>query len=111
MRPSRKYSLRASPCLLGLFTTPICSLLFPTLYSRTMASSSSSNPPPPEQRAAEIVDNLPSHPSLVTKTGMAVLGIGLLPTPISQELYVFNDESVISFVYIILFPYLTRSSP
>jgi hypothetical protein len=27
-----------------------------------MASSSSSNPPPPAERAAEIVDKLPSHP-------------------------------------------------
>src|SRR5258708_23057513 len=108
MRPSRKFSLRASPCLLGLFTTPICSLLLPTLYSRTMASSSSSNPPPPEQRAAEIVDKLPSHPSLVTKTGAAILGSGLLATAISQELYVFNEETVIAFGYIILFAYIAK---
>src|SRR6266852_980899 len=51
----RKYSLRASSCLLGLSIIPICSLL-PSLYSRTMASSSSSNPPLPAECVAEIIE-------------------------------------------------------
>lgn len=57
-----------------------------------MASSST---PPPDQRAAEILNTLPSSPSLITKTGTAVLGTGLLATAISQELYVMNEETVI----------------
>jgi hypothetical protein len=73
-----------------------------------MASSSSSNPPPPAERAAEIIDKLPSHPSLITKTGTAILGSGLLATAISQELYVFNEETVIAVGYFILFAYIAK---
>jgi F-type H+-transporting ATPase subunit b len=71
-------------------------------------ASSSSNPPPPAERAAEIVEKLPSHPSLITKTGTAILGSGLLATAISQELYVFNEETVIAVGYIILFAYIAK---
>jgi|SRR6266850_1454471 len=73
-----------------------------------MASSSSSNTPPPAERAAEIVDKLPSHPSLITKTGTAILGSGLLATAISQELYVFNEETVIAVGYLALFVYIGK---
>jgi F-type H+-transporting ATPase subunit b len=73
-----------------------------------MASSSSSNPPPPAERAAEIVDKLPSHPSLVTKTGTAILGSGLIAAAISHELYVFNEETVIAAGYLILFAYIAK---
>ena len=71
-------------------------------------ASSSSNPPPPAERAAEIIDKLPSHPSLVTKTGTAILGSGLLATAISQELYVFNEETVIAVGFFILFGYIAK---
>ena len=71
-------------------------------------ASSSSNPPPPAERAAEIIDKLPSHPSLITKTGTAILGSGLLATAISQELYVFNEETVIAVGYFILFAYIAK---
>ena len=57
-----------------------------------MASGSST---PPDQRASEIINSLPSSPSLVTKTGTVVLGTGLLATAISQELYVMNEETVV----------------
>jgi hypothetical protein len=73
-----------------------------------MASSSSSNPPPPAERAAEIIEKLPSHPSLITKTGTAILGSGLLAAAISQELYVFNEETVIAGGYILLFAYIAK---
>jgi len=73
-----------------------------------MASSSPSNPPPPAERAAEIIDKLPSHPSLITKTGTAILGSGLLATAISHELYVFNEETVIAVGYLILFTYIAK---
>lgn len=70
-----------------------------------MASSSN---PPPEQRAAELVNKLPSSPNLITKTGTAVLGTGLIATAISQELYVVNEESIILIASIIFFTYLGK---
>jgi F-type H+-transporting ATPase subunit b len=76
-----------------------------------MSSPSSSSPPPPAERATEIIDKLPSHPSLVTKTGTAILGSGLLATAISQELYVFNEETVIAVGTLILFGYIAKVRP
>ena len=74
-----------------------------------MASSSSpSNPPLPAERGAEITDKLPSHASLITKTGSAILGSGLLATAISHELYVFNEETDIAVGYFILFAYIAK---
>jgi len=75
------------------------------IYARTMASSPN---PPPEQTASEIIDKLPSSPSLVTKTGTVVLGTGLLATAISQELYVLNEETVVFAGTFILFAYIAK---
>ncbi|KAH7890957.1 ATP4, subunit B of the stator stalk of mitochondrial F1F0 ATP synthase [Phlebopus sp. FC_14] len=72
------------------------------------ARSMSSAPPPPAERASEIINNLPSSPSLITKTGSAVLGTGLLATAISQELYVVNEETVIAVGTFILLTYLAK---
>jgi hypothetical protein len=50
-----------------------------------MTSSSSSNPPPPVERAVpEIIDKLPSHPGLITKTGTTILGSALLATAMTK---------------------------
>ena len=57
--------------------------------------ASSSSPQPPAERASELIDKLPSSPNLITKTGSAILGTGLIATAISQELYVLNEETVI----------------
>ena len=70
--------------------------------------ASSSNPLPPAERASEIINQLPSSPNLITKTGTAVLGTGLLATAISQELYVFNEETVLLIGSLILFTYLGK---
>jgi hypothetical protein len=70
--------------------------------------SSPSSPPPPAERVTEIIDKLPSHPSLVTKTGTAILGSGLLATATSQELYVFNEETVIAVGTFTLFGYIAK---
>lgn len=64
--------------------------------------ASSSNPPPPSERASELIEKLPSSPGLITKTGSAILGTGLIATAISQELYVMNEETVIAVGFIIL---------
>lgn len=70
-----------------------------------MASGSN---PPPEQRAAEILNTLPSSPSLITKTGTVVLGTGLLATAISQELYVMNEETVVLAGTFIMFAVIAK---
>lgn len=70
-----------------------------------MASGSN---PPPEQRASEIINSLPSSPSLVTKTGTVVLGTGLLATAISQELYVMNEETVVLTGTFIMFAVIAK---
>lgn len=68
----------------------------------------STNPLPPADRASEIIDKLPSSPNLITKTGIAVLGSGLVATAISQELYVVNEESIILLASIIFFTYIGK---
>ncbi|CDO69702.1 hypothetical protein BN946_scf184851.g90 [Trametes cinnabarina] len=72
--------------------------------------SSSSSKPPPEQRAAEIINSLPSSPNLVTKTGSVILGTGLLATAISQELYVVNEETVIAAGFFILISLIYKAT-
>ncbi|EIW58127.1 ATP synthase [Trametes versicolor FP-101664 SS1] len=72
-----------------------------------MASSSSK--PPPEERAAEIINSLPSSPNLVTKTGSVILGTGLVATAISQELYVVNEETVIAAGFFILISFIYKA--
>jgi len=79
---------------------------FPQVMSaRTMASGSN---PPADQKAAEIIDKLPSSPNLVTKTGTVILGTGLLATAISQELYVLNEETVVFAGTFIMFAVIAK---
>jgi F-type H+-transporting ATPase subunit b len=110
MRSFHKFSQRTCLVLLRLCKHPhVVYLAASLLFSRTMASSSSpSNPPLPAERGAEITDKLPSHASLITKTGSAILGSGLLATAISQKLCVFNEETVIAVGYFILFAYIAK---
>ena len=68
----------------------------------------SSNQQPPAERASEIINNLPSSPNLITKTGSVVLGTGLLATAISQELYVVNEETFIAIGFAILATFIAR---
>lgn len=70
-----------------------------------MASGSN---PPPEQKAAEIINKLPSSPNLLTKTGTVVLGTGVLATAISQELYVLNEETVVFAGTFIMFALIAK---
>ncbi|KIK99118.1 hypothetical protein PAXRUDRAFT_823072 [Paxillus rubicundulus Ve08.2h10] len=80
----------------------------PTLARVVNARAMSSTPPPPSERASEIINSLPSSPSLVTKTGSAILGTGLLATAISQELYVVNEETVVAVGTFILLAYIAK---
>jgi len=75
------------------------------ISARTMATGSN---PPPEQKAAEIINQLPSSPSLITRTGTVVLGTGLLATAISQELYVLNEETVVFAGTFIMFAVIAK---
>ncbi|KAI0029957.1 ATP4, subunit B of the stator stalk of mitochondrial F1F0 ATP synthase [Vararia minispora EC-137] len=72
------------------------------------ARAMSTNPPPPE-RASELINKMPSQPGLLTKTGAAILGSGLIATAISQELYVMNEETIIAVGYLILFTYIGKA--
>ncbi|KAF9224133.1 ATP4, subunit B of the stator stalk of mitochondrial F1F0 ATP synthase [Gyrodon lividus] len=80
----------------------------PTVARAINARAMSSAPPPPAERASEIINSLPSSPSLVTKTGSAILGTGLLATAISQELYVVNEETVVAVGTFILLTYIAK---
>ena len=71
----------------------------------------SSSSTPPEQRASELINKLPSSPSLITKTGSAILGSGLIATAISQELYVVNEETVIAAGFFILISFIYKVRP
>jgi F-type H+-transporting ATPase subunit b len=68
----------------------------------------SANPLPPAERASEIIEKLPSSPNLITKTGTAILGTGIVATAISQELYVVNEESIILLASVIFFTYIAK---
>ncbi|KAI0047145.1 hypothetical protein FA95DRAFT_1606325 [Auriscalpium vulgare] len=63
---------------------------------------------PPSERASELIEKLPSSPSLITKTGTAILGSGLIAAAISQELYVVNEETVVAVGYLLLFAYIAK---
>lgn len=65
---------------------------------------------PPSEKASELINKLPSQPGFVSKTGTAILGSGLIAAAISQELYVFNEETVILAGYAILFAYIGKVS-
>ncbi|KAF9038526.1 ATP synthase [Panaeolus papilionaceus] len=66
------------------------------------------NPPQPSERASEIIEKLPSSPGIITKTGTALLGVGLTAGAISQELYVVNEESIVLLASIIVFTYIGK---
>ncbi|KAF8448791.1 ATP4, subunit B of the stator stalk of mitochondrial F1F0 ATP synthase [Boletus edulis BED1] len=83
--------------------------VMPNVARAISARSMSSNPPPPAERASEIINSLPSSPGLITKTGAALLGTGLLATAISQEIYVVNEETVVAVGTFILFAYIYRA--
>ncbi|KIM68213.1 hypothetical protein SCLCIDRAFT_1209631 [Scleroderma citrinum Foug A] len=74
----------------------------------TNARAMSTSNPPPSERASEIINTLPSSPNLITKTGTAVLGTGLIATAISQELYVVNEETVVAAGTFILLAYIAK---
>ena len=69
---------------------------------------STNNQQPPAERAAELVDKLPSSPILIAETGSVIFGTGLLATAISQELYVVNEESVILGGFLILATFIAK---
>jgi len=76
----------------------------PSINARSMAT----DPLPPSKRAEELIEKLPSSPSLITKTGTALLGTGLIAAAISQELYVVNEESIVLIASLIVFTYIGK---
>ncbi|KAH7920904.1 ATP4, subunit B of the stator stalk of mitochondrial F1F0 ATP synthase [Leucogyrophana mollusca] len=80
----------------------------PAVARAVNARAMSSSNTPPSERASEIINTLPSSPNLITKTGSAILGTGLIATAISQELYVVNEETVVAAGTFILLAYLAK---
>src|SRR4051812_30587008 len=78
------------------------------ISAREFSSTPSSLQQPTAERASEIIEKLPSSPGIITKTGTAVLGTGLLAAAISQELYVMNEETVLAIGSFILFGYIAK---
>ncbi|KIY44951.1 ATP4, subunit B of the stator stalk of mitochondrial F1F0 ATP synthase [Fistulina hepatica ATCC 64428] len=68
----------------------------------------STSKPPPEQRASELIEKLPSRPGILSKTGTAVLGLGLTAAAISQELYVVSEETILLIGSLIVFTYIGK---
>ncbi|TFK48472.1 hypothetical protein OE88DRAFT_1664302 [Heliocybe sulcata] len=84
------------------------SKLRPQMVARVMQTRAMATPPPAE-KAAEIINSLPSSPNLVTKTGTVLLGTGAVATAISQELYVVNEETVVAAGFLIMLTFIAKS--
>ncbi len=64
--------------------------------------------PPPAEKANAIIEALPGN-SIVSKTGIVVLGTGAVATAISQELYVATDETVLLIGTVAVFSFIVRA--
>jgi len=98
-------SLRAS----GSIVRPGGSAILPRIAHRAISSTPQSKQQPPAEKAAEIINSMPSSSNLITKTGSVVLGTGLLAAAISQELYVVNEETVVLVGFVAIFSYLAKT--
>jgi F-type H+-transporting ATPase subunit b len=72
------------------------------------ASSNSSSRQDPKDRAAAIINSVPSS-SLASKTGTIVLGTGIAAAAISTELFVINEEVVVLGSFAILAAFIASS--
>jgi len=89
MRPTAGHTIR-SVLLARPRVAPALSSLPLVRSSRGVSGSNH----PPAERANSLIAALPGN-SLVSKTGIVVLGTGAIATAISQELYVATDETVL----------------
>ncbi|KAK1927790.1 putative ATP synthase [Papiliotrema laurentii] len=74
-----------------------------------MATRSMASQPTPDEKAASIINAVPSS-SLWTKTGGLILGTGLTAAAVSSELYVVNEETVLAVGFIIIVAAIAKSA-
>ncbi|KAF9479568.1 ATP synthase [Pholiota conissans] len=98
----------ASRIAIGSLRAAVRPRAFAALPQSFHARSMATTPTPPSERASEIIEKLPSSPSLITKTGTALLGVGAAAAAISQELYVVNEETIVLVASIIVFTYIGK---
>ncbi|KAF8202347.1 ATP synthase [Pholiota molesta] len=98
----------ASRIAIGSLRAAVRPRAFAALPQSFNARSMATTPTPPSERASEIIEKLPSSPSLITKTGTALLGVGAAAAAISQELYVVNEETIVLIASVIVFTYIGK---
>ncbi|ORX35353.1 hypothetical protein BD324DRAFT_92456 [Kockovaella imperatae] len=76
----------------------------PAISARSMATQQS-----PDEKAASIINSVPSS-SLWTKTGGIILGTGVTAAAVSSELYVINEETIITVGFFIIFAAIARTA-
>jgi F-type H+-transporting ATPase subunit b len=62
----------------------------------------------PKVKAQSLLDAIPGN-SLVSKTGIVTLGVGLSTVAISKELYVLNEETLVLIAFSSMAAYLYKS--
>ncbi|KAF9975708.1 atp4 subunit B of the stator stalk of mitochondrial F1F0 ATP synthase [Actinomortierella ambigua] len=87
---------------------PAYNLMF-SLRIRHMATSSEEKQVSPESKAQSIIDSLPGN-SLITKTGYVTALAGAATYLISKEIYVFNEESLVLFAFLVTFGGIVKSA-
>jgi len=80
------------------------SRVLPIPAYRSMATQQS-----PDEKAASVINSVPSS-SLWTKTGGVILGTGVTAAAVSQELYVLNEETVITVGFFIIVAAIARTA-
>ncbi|TXT07487.1 hypothetical protein VHUM_03207 [Vanrija humicola] len=75
---------------------------------RAIASQCVVAEPTPDEKAAEIINAVPST-SLFTKTGGIILGVGVTAAAISTEVYVANEETVLAAAFLIIFTAIAKN--
>ncbi|KAL7424580.1 atp4 subunit B of the stator stalk of mitochondrial F1F0 ATP synthase [Cryptotrichosporon argae] len=83
----------------------------PIVAPRAIAAQASrfyASQPSPDDKAAEIINSVPSS-SLFSKTGGIILGTGITAAAVSSELYVANEETVLAVGFFIILAAVARS--
>lgn len=97
------------PSLFATFLTNTHLAVRPALLpSRIVAARTLASQPTPDEKAASIINSVPST-SLFTKTSGVLLGTGLTAAAISSELYVANEETVLAVGFFVIVAAAARS--
>jgi len=92
----------------GHLVRPRIAVMVPRSVVAQSIRGLSDSKPPPAEKANAIIEALPGN-SLVSKTGIVILGTGAVATAISQELYVATDETVLLIGTLAVFSFIVRA--